>query len=92
MKWAKYVHISEKCPSFNQLTPVSLLVERIWAILSVVQRWEPSRVQVISTYPSDSSAHGILEAREPVWIGVKVRGGSVAESYSKGRNYLSTET
>lgn len=23
MKWAKYVKVSEKCPSFNQLTPLN---------------------------------------------------------------------
>lgn len=34
---------------------------------------EASRVHMLSTYPSDISAHWILEEWEPVWIGVKVK-------------------
>ena len=59
--------VSEKYPSFNQLTlPYQyLLIKKNMGHLIFIAEVEASRVHMLSTYPSDISAHWILEEWEP---------------------------
>lgn len=86
------IPVSEKCPSWNRPTPPNQS-----ACGKDMGRLIFSAEVGLSHRTSDkhpplcTSAHGISEEREPVWIGVKVKEVSVVESYRKGRDCVKSE-